>query len=182
MKPKESTMAAKYAYAAYAVAKERKSLAVVLNDMGEVYSLFNNNEDIKKLFNNPTIGRSEKITLIKKILSGKVSRHFMDILILVIRRKRESLFGEIYKIFSGLIDDENGVLRGKIQTAVGIEEAKLKTIQEKLSVIYKKNVVLESEIDESIIGGVVVKIKNKIIDGSLSGTLNRMKKELVYGN
>ena len=80
--------------------------------------------------------------------------------------------------FKALLNDKNNILEGVAITAVPMNEGEVNELQAKLSAKYNKTVVLQNEVDESILGGVLVRLGNEEIDGTVKNRLDKMKEQL----
>jgi F-type H+-transporting ATPase subunit delta len=77
-----------------------------------------------------------------------------------------------------LLNEKNNILEGIVITAVPMKEEEVKELQTKLSAKYNKTVVLENEVDKSVLGGVLVRLGNEEIDGTVKNRLDKMKEQL----
>ena len=81
--------------------------------------------------------------------------------------------GELRRRFFDL-----GIIEGTVISAVPMEEKQIKELEEKLSKKYNKNVTLENKVDKSVLGGVLVRLGNTEIDGTIKTRLNGLKNQL----
>jgi F-type H+-transporting ATPase subunit delta len=72
-------------------------------------------------------------------------------------------------------------MTAQVITAVELEDEQYASIEQKVAAVTQKTVTLEKQIDPSILGGVIVKIEHTVLDGSLRGRLQRLRRELVGG-
>ena len=79
-------------------------------------------------------------------------------------------------VFKGVAKRIKGVVSVKVQTAIPLTEDRLANLQESLKKLTKKKVELETEVNNEIIGGMVIRIENKIIDGSVINHLKNLKR------
>ena len=78
-----------------------------------------------------------------------------------------------------MLNDKHNIIEGTVISAVPMEEKQIKELEEKLSKKYNKNVTLENKVDESILGGVLVRLGNTQIDGSVKTRLDNIKDQLA---
>ena len=81
-------------------------------------------------------------------------------------------------IYKELLNDKHNIIEGTVISAIALTDEKVKELEEKLSKKYNKNVTLENKVDESILGGVLVRLGNTQIDGSVKTRLDNIKDQL----
>ena len=97
---------------------------------------------------------------------------------LLIENTRTTELDSIVKSYKQMLDEKNNVAEGKVITATALSPDKLAELEGKLSAKYNKTIRLTNEIDESILGGALVKIGNEEIDGSIKSRLDDIKDTL----
>ena len=102
----------------------------------------------------------------------------MNFINLVIDKRRESLLLEIYEEFEALAAEANNIVKGEIYTARAVPEAALTELMASLSEKTGKKIVLIPKIDPSLIGGVVVKIGDKVVDATIKSQLASLKQRM----
>jgi F-type H+-transporting ATPase subunit delta len=120
-----------------------------------------------------SIEDTDKIALVGVNGTGKST--FLKILA---DKDRLALLADIEKDFKVLLNEKNNILEGIVITAVPMKEEEVKELQTKLSAKYNKTVVLENEVDKSVLGGVLVRLGNEEIDGTVKNRLDKMKEQL----
>lgn len=94
------------------------------------------------------------------------------------KKKRTGLLLEIYEKFLQMCDEDSGQVRARISTAFPLDEKQKEAIMEKLSGMLSSRVVLSEQSDPSLIAGAVLRVKDSVLDLSISGSLSELKKEL----
>jgi F-type H+-transporting ATPase subunit delta len=89
-----------------------------------------------------------------------------------------SAIEEILKSYKSLLNEKNNVVEGVAITAIAMTTNEIKELEAKLSSRYNKNVTLENKVDESVLGGVLVRLGNEEIDGTVKNRLDKMKEQL----
>ncbi len=127
---------------------------------------------------NPKIHFEDKSRLLRERL-GDVAPMMLNLVYLLITRKRLNILPEIAAEFKRLVDDYNGIERAEVTTAVPLDDEARRNLSKKLGDIIGKKVVIEPEyVDPSLIGGVVVRVAGKLMDGSTQGKLEALKKKI----
>lgn len=144
-------------------------------------------ENAVEVFNNPAISKIEKKDLLKKILSGKlddskISQELISFLLLIIDKHRFNVLPEIQIELSFLIDRLKGIVLAEIYSAADLNAQtieKLKTTLEKNILSAGEKVRIEKKIEPELIGGLKLKVKDLVYDGSIRGKLENLKRKLT---
>jgi len=83
--------------------------------------------------------------------------------------------------YERLANERLGRITAQVITAVELEDNQYASIEQKVAAVTQKTVMLEKQVDPSILGGVIVKIDHTVLDGSLRGRMQRLRRELVGG-
>ena len=112
------------------------------------------------------------------IFKNQLSNSMNNFLKLVIDKDRISAIENMKESYKSLLNDKNNILEGTAITAVELSEKEIKDLEKNLSIKYNKNVTLNNIVDETILGGVLVKLGNEEIDGTVRTRLSKMKNQL----
>jgi len=173
-------IASRYAKSLLDLAKDQGVMDEVVGDM-KGFSKMVENRDLYLLLKSPIINVGKKSEIFSALFDGKMnklSRAFLDI---VLRKGREALLPEIAAEFLNQYKTMIGLSSVRLTTAAPISGDALATIKSKLlsSDVTDKDVEIETIVDESIIGGFIVEVGDKLIDASVSHKLARLAKELT---
>ena len=114
----------------------------------------------------------------QNIFENQLSNSMNNFLKVVIDKDRISAIENMKESYKSLLNDKNNILEGTAITAVELSEKEIKDLEKNLSIKYNKNVTLNNIVDETILGGVLVKLGNEEIDGTVRTRLLKMKKQL----
>lgn len=174
----ETKISNRYAQALMQQATADNKLSVVAEDMALVYTTSLNSKDLSNALKNPIINRQQKLNAILAIFS-KTDKTTQDFLKLVCNRNRESILTDIAEAFLSLYRKEQGIEKVMVQSAAPISESDKKSIE---SYVQKhtgaKSVEMHTEINPSIIGGLVIKFGDNLLDTSIAAKIRKLKKEL----
>ena len=141
--------------------------------------VFEGEDKLLQILHHPKISNSEKVDLIDNLFKDRISQELINFLYILIDKRREGYILEIIDEYKILFNKRENIINVTSITAVPMEESsKLKLItvlQEKL----KKTINLTNEIDETIIGGVLLKVEDKLVDGTFKGQLEAMGKAIM---
>lgn len=133
-----------------------------------------NSEETVSLLESPNLSGEEKQKVIKKVFPDR-SALATNFLALLAHQKRVALLPRIQESLQQMFDDHQGIIRATVTTAVPISDTEKKQIQDNLRGTWAREVVLESAIDPNIVGGMVIRIRDKVIDGSTRGRLAALR-------
>ncbi|MGL5049419.1 MAG: ATP synthase F1 subunit delta [Fusobacteriaceae bacterium] len=165
----------RYADAIYDIAREMEIVLDVFALLKEVDTLYNKNPEFREFFQHPLVKKEDKLTLIEKIFSEKTEIE-KNIVLYLVERGRIMEIKSILEEYKTLYYNENRIVDVKATFASEITDEQKKKLIEKIEKNTNKKVNLEFTIDTSLIGGAILKIGDKIIDGSIKTQLDNMAK------
>lgn len=123
----------------------------------------------------PRVPEADKERILRKALEGKTSPEFLNFLLVLIRRGRFSALSAIRHAAIKLFDEVTGQVRATVTTASPISEAAQGKLAERLGKLLGKQVRIETKLDDSIIGGVVVRVGDTVYDASVANQLSQVR-------
>ena len=171
-------VAEKYAQALFELACEKDKLEEVTDEFKEIAKVVEENEDLQQVLKTPEITILEKKELLKAIFAKEVTQTTFNFLRLLVDKKRQQLIPLIYEVFKELADKEKQRLDVTVEAAVELSSNQKKKLKEKLAKSLGENINLEVEINKELIGGLILRTKNKVLDVSLLGELENLKSNL----
>lgn len=166
-----------YAEALFELSLEQNELEKVYNDLTECSKVFEDHPDFVTLLDSPVVMKDEKHSIINKVF-GEESGTVHDFICLVTDKNRIRYFGKIAEAFNALYDDHMGIKEMTVVTSVPLKADTREKLILKLEEKSGKKVKLKEEVDPSIIGGIVLKMGNTMIDDSVKGRLESIAKQL----
>jgi len=174
-----SKIAKRYARALLDIGKEDGKYERYGSELKEFAKICSENQDFLNILSSPIFSVEERMKILDKVLKkinfSEVVNNFLRVLL---ERKRINRVFEITEYYSMLLDEFLGIARAKIITARPIKKKTLDKLVAALEKFTSKKVEAETEVDESIIGGVVVRIGNLVLDGSIVAQLEGLKESL----
>lgn len=169
----------RYALALYKVAEEKGKVEQYLQELKNIVVLINNDEDFMKLIKHPQISTSSKKKLFTDIFKGKVDEDLLSFLLVLIDKGRIlELEGKLKEMEKISLERKNTVI-AKVKTVVSLQDDEKKNLVENLERKFNKKVLLEEELDSSILGGVYVHVNDEVIDGTVKSKIEEMKKLML---
>ncbi len=176
----EESLATGYAQALFEVADKRGGADDIEKDLDGIKDLLGTNTKFRDILYHPSITRTEKKDIIDKIIAPQCSSKWVkNLLYILVDKRRERMLDFLPDVFKGVARRIRGVVSVKVQTVFPLTETRLDKLKKNLEKLTKKKVELETEINKEIIGGMVIRIENKIIDGSVVNHLKNLKKNLL---
>ncbi|WP_349408825.1 F0F1 ATP synthase subunit delta [Pseudalkalibacillus sp. SCS-8] len=180
MSKDREAVAKRYAAALFDVVKEKHSLDQVEKELRGVQAVFEENEKLLTIMNHPKISADDKKSLLSKILGSQLSEPVHNTILLMVDRKREAMIPSMVDQYILLANEERGVADATIYSVRLLTEEEKQSISKTFSERINVNELrVENVIDQDLIGGIKVKIGNRIFDGSVNGKLNRIQRQLV---
>jgi len=169
--------AKRYAEAAYLIARQDGKEEAWSSGLADVAALFGDAR-ARAVFENARVPSSQKLALVERALVG-VDPLVLNLARLLVRRRRTSLGPQIAQAFQELIDEARGISHAIVTTAVPLTEQDRAAVQRRLIEITGGQVQMETHVDEKILGGLVVRIGDRLIDGSTKSRLLALKRRLA---
>lgn len=170
----------RYAKALFSTALKHDVVDSVEGDLAGISALLKNDARFRNFLLAPYMGREEKMKIIDRIFSDRITALTMRVLRLVLEKRREAELPSILSEFETLRREHDGIVYIKVTTSESIPDDQKANLLSKLSVVLGKKIEPEFDIDPKLIGGLRVAYENNIIDGSAKGTLGRMRERLRY--
>ncbi|MEG6617356.1 F0F1 ATP synthase subunit delta [Peptococcaceae bacterium 1198_IL3148] len=172
-------VARRYAQALYEIAIDKGALDAAEQELKDVTALLNKEEGIEKILNHPQVTIDGKKQLITELFEGRVSETTLNFLYLIVDRHRETYLNDIVAEFTRLANEARNMVDAEVISAKELSEAHQGELAKVLSRLAGKEVSPEFRVDASIIGGLVVRIGDKVIDGSVKHKLETLKQRLM---
>ena len=172
-------LARKYSKAMFELAQEEGKLVPYGKELASVKKDLGSAPQLKGYLANPQIQRQDKKELLKKLFEGELSKTVLNFLYLLVDKRRIELFDAIEDIYRSLSNEARGIVVADVTSAGELTSSQQEKLRQKLASVTGKEVTLRTHLDESLIGGVVVRIGDKRIDGSVRGRLQEMTAQLL---
>ncbi len=173
----ERTLARRYAKGLFEAAREAKQLEAVEQEMGLLGAALGRREAVR-FFNNPTLDFEVKLRALQDSLGRTCSEPVVQLLQLMCERRRMGAFAFAAEIFAELSDEHRGLRRVKVRLAAPVSEAEMARLSERLSRLLQKRVVVDTEVDEKLLGGAQIVVDDTILDGSVRGAIDRLHERM----
>jgi F-type H+-transporting ATPase subunit delta len=175
-----SSAAKRYAQAIFSLGQEQGTLDTWGQDLA-MLSRVVADDRIATYLTNPSVAAERRIEALETSLNLNVQTEARNLARMLIERNRTMLIPQIREMFDDRLRAERGIAVAQVTTAERLTDAELDHIREKLETITGKKVELALKIDPDIIGGIIIRIGDQVIDGSVRNKLEKMRSRLVAG-
>ena len=172
--------ARRYAQAVFLIAEEKGDQDQWLADL-EVLASSSRNPDFIAFIDSPKIENVKKIEVLKEAFSKSISDLALNLVSLLATRNYVASLSSIADAFQELVDSEKGVERAEIVSAVKLTDGQEKGVVDKLTQMVGKELSVTTYVDESILGGYLARVGDRLLDGSVKTQLEDMRRELLRG-
>lgn len=169
----------RYAKALFEIALAGNNVDTLEVELKGIVKAIDETADFKRLLFHPQIRPEEKKAMVNQIFAGKISSSALDFINFLVDRRREEYIQEIADKYILLANEYRNIIAAKVTTAVGLSPEEVEQLNARLAKVTGKNVQLTTEIDATIMGGVIVRIGDTIMDGSVANKLNSLKQKLT---
>ncbi len=174
-----TTLARPYAKAAFNLAQESSTIGLSQwLDMLTLASQLAADESMTDVLENPLVSPEQSVELITGVAGDRFDEAFKRYLSVLGENRRLALLPEITALFGRLKQQAERRLRVKVIAAMPLEDAQASRLSQALAKRFDCEIELDSEIDESILGGAVIYAADQVIDGSLRGRLSKLANAL----
>ena len=179
MTGRTTRVARRYAQAAFEVARERGQVDRWLAELERLVELLDRTE-ADAFLAAPQVPFEAKQAFVEQTLADFLPE-VRNFVLLLTRRRRIRLLPRIYEEFGRLANEYRGVVVAEVTSAVPLDDADKAVIIRQLSELTGRRVILRTQADPAILGGLIVRIGDKLIDGSLKTRLERLRETLTRG-
>ncbi|MBM7648364.1 F-type H+-transporting ATPase subunit delta [Bacillus ectoiniformans] len=174
-----SAVAKRYALALFQLAKEQQQLDAIEEELRVVKTVFSDNQELLLLLESPKMTIDQKKALLQSAFM-KASPFVVNTLMLLTERHREGHITDVADAYIQLANEERGIAEAIVESVRPLSPIEETAVSAKFAAkVGKQSLRITNVIDPNLLGGLKVRIGNRIFDGSLRGKLNRMEKQLT---
>lgn len=174
-----SELAARYAKSLYEAAAEQNRADQVFVELRALGETFEKDSQIESFLNSPVWKADDKEKILKEATKNSgLSVETNSLLMLLAKKGRLPIFGEIVEAFQARADEAHGVTRGTVRSAIVLSPEERKRIEQTVSNYTKKQVILTYKEDPNVIGGLIAEVGSYTFDDTLKSHLRRINEEL----
>jgi ATP synthase F1 delta subunit len=167
-----------YARSLFEVAKEHDDLDRVREEIGQFADALDQDRNLRLFFFSPYFSSEEKRDAVKRVVSDADER-VVNFLELLAERHRMPVLPRIRRLFEGLWAKENKLLPVTVTSAVDLDQSLVEDIGKKIEEQTGQRVELSSKVDPDLLGGLVVRVGNTVLDASVRNRLEQLRKQVA---
>ncbi len=176
---KNALLAKRYAKALFAVGQEENALDEYATSLKEFATMLADNPELDDALSNPMYPLDAREGVMAEVVkAADLSTIMGNFLNLIVQKRRADVLGDIAEMFQILVDEENNTAQGTVVSATELSAEMQAKVQETLEKITGKQVTLTTQVDESIIGGMIAKVGDLVMDGSIKTQLEELKESI----
>ncbi len=173
-------VSATYGEALFELAAEEGREEEFLDEVNQLKVLLGENPDFGRLMNHPKILKEEKLKVLENVFSGRMSKELLGFLHLVVTKDRYDEIDAILDFFVNKVKEQKRIGIAYVTTAISLNEAQKKEIEEKLLATTSfVKMEMHYRVDEDLIGGMVIRIGDRVVDSSVKTKLFELQRELL---
>jgi len=174
---RRDTAARRYAEAAFEIGRSDGTLEAWERDLEQLRAALAD-EGLRLLVEHPAVPYADKERVVRRVV-GDVLPEAVNLVLLMVRRGRPGAIGRMVEHFSELVRRHRGIALAEVRTALPIEEAQRDAVIERLHEMTGDEIQINEVVDESLIGGITVRIGDQLYDASVRNRLERLRARLT---
>jgi len=163
------TVAKRYAQAAFEIARGRDSLEEWATDLALVGTVMTDPQ-AASILSSTKLALADRYRLLEAILEG-IDPLVMNLARLLVAKGRVGIGSQVAEAYRDLVDEHSGIAHARVVTAVPLADAEQRAVEERLGQIMGKKVIAHPEVEPAIVGGLVARVGDRLIDGSTRSKL-----------
>jgi len=176
---KNTVLAKRYAKALFQVGKEENALDDFNAALSEMSALYAQVPEVVDGLTNPVYPQDVREKVMDHLLANmRVTPMVANFMKLLVQKRRAGVLPDIAEVFQAMVDEERNMCRGTVTSATPLSGALNSRIKATLEKITGKQILLRTEIDPSIIGGIVAQVGDLVLDGSIKTQLTGLKESI----
>lgn len=173
-----SAAARRYARAVFELAREQRAVDAWQRRLGAVWALVDVPE-LRTVLDNRAIAGADRAALLRDAAGGTLDDDALHLAELLLENGRLDRVGEVYAEFERLVDEAEGRVRATAITAVELSETERRDLERELAGRFGGSVRLATEVDPDILGGLVVRVGDHLVDASVRTRLQQLRRRLA---
>ena len=172
--------ARRYAEAIFEIAQRDGNVEAWLEQLQTAASAVSDDAVVRGL-EDPNVPLDRRMAAIEHVLGPDAVPQMHNLLPLIVRRRRLEMLPQIAREFRRLYNAQSGIVEATATSAAPLDEQELAALRSRLEQMTGGKIELETKVDASLLGGIQVRLGDKLIDGSVRGRLERLRNRLASG-
>ena len=168
-----------YGNALFELALEENKIDSLYEEATALVNILEENVELLKLLNHPQISKEDKIKVIEDTFGGRVSKDITGLMVMVVEKGHAMKMTDIFKFFIKLVKNEKKIGVASVTSAITLDDSRKEAIEKRLIETTKyETMEIDYKVDESLIGGLIIRIEDRVVDSSIKTKLNSLSKAL----
>lgn len=168
-----------YGDALFEAACETGRMDIIFEELKSLQIILKENEELQKMLENPKIMREDKESVIETVFRGRISDEIVELMKLMIAKGRYSKIESVFDYYVGLVKEEKKIGIAHVTTAIELSDGQKEQIVKRLlETTDYETFEMHYAVDASLIGGMVIRIKDRVMDSSIRTKLYELSKSL----
>lgn len=168
-----------YAEALFQVARAEEALDRVEEELTQLNKSLESTAELREFLSNPQISPDGKKSALSQIFGGKITPLTLHWMNMVVDQERQRKLPAIIETFFKLAQESREKVTAEVITSIPLSAEMVSRLEQDLSKMTKKRVFLKPMVDDSILGGVILKLEDKVFDGSVKHRLEEVKNQMT---
>lgn len=174
-----SPVAASYAEALLQLANDQQQAEPVGQELSQVQQIIHDNPTFRLFLADPAISQEERGQVLSRVFEGNISKLMHNFLGILNEKGRTTLLPEIAAAYHDLLNQQLNRIEVDVTVAEELSADQLEQVRQRIGAALGKQTVVRQNVDESILGGLVLQIQDRMIDASVRSQLNLMRSQLM---
>ena len=176
---KQLKTAKNYSEALFQIGSVQNDVEKLYTQLKNITEILNSSSELKTFLESPLVSANDKKEIIYKVFGKDFDLQLINLMNLLADNKRFALLETVLNCFEKLYEQKNNISKISVISATEINENSKKRLETVLSQKTGKNIIPQYRIKEDIIGGIIIKINDKIIDLSLDKKIKNMERQII---
>jgi F-type H+-transporting ATPase subunit delta len=172
-------IAKRYAVALMNTAAAENQIEQIRQDLASLTGILDDSRELRSLFRSPVVQYHRKLPILREIFEGKISPLMLNFLLLLASKRRESIVEEIADSFISLYNERMNLLPVSFISAVELNEALQQKLIQAIAMRTGKKVLPEFAVNPELKGGIIIRVADTLIDGSVRHQLALLHRQLA---
>lgn len=173
-------VSATYGDALFELALEEEKIDAFKDEVEALLNVLAENDDLIKLLNHPKISKEDKIQVVSDVFGGKISKELEGLINMIVQKNRTADLVEVFKFFVDKVKEFKNIGTAYVATAVELTDAQKSAVKAKLLETTKYvEIEINYAVDKDLIGGMVIRIGDRVVDSSIKTKLYELTKDLT---
>jgi F-type H+-transporting ATPase subunit delta len=173
--------AVSYARSLLDLANARGQAEPIGSELSELRQVLIENRSFQQFLADPAVSHEQRAAAVKKIFSGRVHPLVTNLLGVMNDKGRLGLLGAVCDAYDELLEQQLGKVEVDVTVASRLSPDELEQVRQRISAALKRDAVVHQYVDESIIGGIIIRVQDQLIDGSVRRQLEMMRRKMLAG-